>query len=101
MLVLQVLARVKPEYLEAFKDATILNAEASRKEPGVARFDVLQQEDDPLRFQLFEVYKSREATAAHKETRHYRQWIETVTPMMAEARTRSSWTTVYPDDPAY
>jgi quinol monooxygenase YgiN len=101
MLVLQVLAKVKPEYLEAFREATISNARASRNEPGVARFDVLQQEDDPLRFQLFEVYRTREATAAHKDTRHYRQWIETVTPMMAEARTRSWWTTVYPEDAVY
>jgi quinol monooxygenase YgiN len=101
MLVLQVLARVKPEYVEAFREATISNARASRQEPGIARFDLLQQEDDPLRFQLFEVYRTREANAAHKETAHYRQWVETVTPMMAEARTRSSWTIVYPDDAAY
>jgi (4S)-4-hydroxy-5-phosphonooxypentane-2,3-dione isomerase len=101
MLVLQVLARVKPEYLEAFKEATITNARASRKEPGVARFDLLQQEDEPLRFQLIEVYRTRGAIAAHKETPHYRQWVETVTPMMAEARSRSSWTTVYPEDAAY
>jgi (4S)-4-hydroxy-5-phosphonooxypentane-2,3-dione isomerase len=101
MLVLQVLARVKPEYLEAFKEATITNARASRKEPGVARFDLLQQEDEPLRFQLIEVYRTREAIAAHKETPHYRQWVETVTPMMADARSRSSWTTVYPEDSAY
>jgi quinol monooxygenase YgiN len=100
MLVLQVLARVKPEYVEAFREATMSNARASRQEPGVARFDLLQQEDDPLRFQLFEVYRTREATAAHKETAHYRQWVETVTPMMAEARTRSSWTIVHPDDSA-
>ena len=101
MLVLQVMARVKPEYLEAFREATISNARESRKEPGIARFDLLQQEDDPLRFQLFEVYRTREATAAHKETPHYKQWVETVTPMMAEARTRSWWTTVYPEDAEY
>ncbi len=101
MLVLQVLAKVKAEYLEAFREATISNARASRREPGVARFDVLQQEDDPLRFQLFEVYRSKDATVAHKETAHYRQWVETVTPMMAEARTRSWWTSVYPEDAAY
>jgi quinol monooxygenase YgiN len=101
MLVLQVLARVKPEYLEAFREATIGNARESRQEPGVARFDVLQQEDDPHLFQLFEVYRTREATDVHKDTPHYKQWIETVTPMMAEARTRSWWTTVYPEDAAY
>ncbi len=100
MLVLQVLARVKPEYLEAFREATISNAKASRLEPGVARFDVLQREDDPLRFQLCEVYRTREASAAHKETEHYREWVQTVTPMMAEARTRSWWTIVYPGDGA-
>lgn len=97
MLVLQVMARVKPESLEAFREATIRNARASRQEPGVARFDVLQLEDDPLRFQLFEVYRTREAAAAHKETAHYKAWLEAVTPMMAEARTRSWWTTVDPD----
>ena len=101
MFVLQVHARVKREYIDAFRDATIANAEASRREPGVARFDVLQQEDDPSHFQLFEIYRTREATAAHKETLHYRQWIETVTPMMAEPRTRAWWTIVYPEGPTY
>lgn len=101
MVVLQVLARVKPEYIEVFREATISNARESRKEPGVARFDLLQQEDDPQRFQLFEVYRTREATVAHKETPHYRQWVETVTPMMEEERSRSWWATVYPEDEAY
>jgi (4S)-4-hydroxy-5-phosphonooxypentane-2,3-dione isomerase len=101
MLVLQVLVRVKADYLDAFREATISNARESRKEPGVARFDVLQLEDDPPRFQLFEVYRSREANAAHKETPHYRRWVQTVEPMMAEPRTRSWWTTVYPPDAEY
>ena len=98
MFVLQVQVRVKPDQLEAFCDATVANARASRREPGVARFDVLQMDDDPTRFQLIEVYRSREAPAAHKETEHYRAWIEAATPMMAEARTRSWWTSVDPGD---
>ena len=96
MFVLQVMAHVKPEYLEAFREATIRNARASRREPGIARFDVLQMEEDPLRFQLFEVYRTREDTAAHKETAHYKMWVDAVGPMLTEARTRSWWTTVDP-----
>ena len=98
MLVLQVHARVKPECLDTFREATIANARASRQEAGIARFDVLQADEDPTRFQLVEVYRSREANAAHKETAHYRQWVEAVTPMMAEARTRSWWSSVDPGD---
>ena len=76
--------------------------ERASQPPGAGRrpFDVLQLEDDPLRFQLFEVYRTREATAAHKETAHYKAWLEAVTPMMAEARTRSWWTTVDPERPS-
>jgi (4S)-4-hydroxy-5-phosphonooxypentane-2,3-dione isomerase len=92
MLILQVNVRVKPESVDAFREATLANARGSLAEPGIARFDVMQNEEDPTRFMLIEAYHRREAVAAHKETPHYRQWIEHVTPMMAEPRTRSWWT---------
>lgn len=88
MLILHVHVSVKPDHIEAFKEASIENALNSRKEPGVARFDVMQQSDDPTRFLLVEVYRSVEATAAHKETAHYAKWRERVEPMMAAPRTR-------------
>jgi len=78
---------VKPDSIEAFKAATIANAKESRKEPGIARFEILQQQDDPSRFVLIEIYRTAEATAAHKATVHYATWRDTVVSMMAEPRT--------------
>ena len=101
MLILQVQIHVLAEHLEAFKQATFENGRNSRQEPGVARFDVLQQPDDPTRFQLIEVYRDADAPAKHKETAHYAAWIEKVTPMLAEPRTRLWWNSVDPGDEAW
>src|ERR1041385_8969981 len=86
MLIVHVHVHVKPEFVEAFRQASIENAQNSIQEPGIARFDVVQQRDDPTRFVLVEVYRSDEDTAAHKETAHYKKWRDTVNPMMAEMR---------------
>jgi autoinducer 2-degrading protein len=86
MLAVLVHVRVKPEYIEQFQEATLANARASVLEPGIARFDVMQQADDPARFVLLEVYRSPEATAQHKETPHYQLWRDEVANMMAEPR---------------
>ena len=101
MLIVQVFARVRPESLEAFKEATAVNAAASLCEPGIARFDVAQQLDDPHRFTLIEVYRSTEAVAAHKETAHYQTWRDAVAGMMAEPRTSVKFTGVFPSDHAW
>ena len=98
MLVVHVHVRVKPESVEAFKAATGANAKASVQEPGIARFDVVQQQDDPTRFVLVEVYRTSEAPAAHKETKHYQTWRDAVAPMMAEARSSSKFTNIFPED---
>ena len=98
MLVAHIQVRVKPEFIEAFKHATLANARESVKEPGIARFDILQQQDDPSRFIFVEVYRNLEATAAHKETKHYATWRDTVAPMMAEPRSNVKFTNVFPDD---
>jgi len=89
---------VKPESVEAFKQASIENASNSVQEEGVARFDVIQQADDPTRFILVEVYKTPEAPAAHKETAHYLRWRETVADMMAEPRQGIKYTNLFPSD---
>jgi len=101
MLILQVNVRVKPEHVAAFREASAANSAGSLAEPGIARFDVLQNEEDPTRFMLVEAYRDRGAVAAHKETPHYRAWVEAVTPMKAEPRTRSWWAAVHPDDSAW
>ncbi len=98
MLIVHVHVRVKAEFIEAFKQATIENARNSVKEPGIARFDVIQQADDPTRFVLLEVYRSQEATARHKETAHYATWRDTVTSMMAEPRTGIKYSNIFPAD---
>lgn len=87
MLIVQVFVHVKPECVEAFTAATLDNATYSVLEPGIARFDVLQQHDDPTRFTLIEAYRTDDAPAAHKTTAHYERWRDTVAPMMAEPRT--------------
>ena len=89
---------VKPEFVEAFKQASLENASNSVKEDGIARFDVIQQNDDPTRFILVEVYKTTEASAAHKETAHYAKWRDTVAEMMAEPRQGIKYTNIYPED---
>ena len=89
---------VKPEFVDAFKQATKENASNSVKETGIERFDVIQQVDDPAKFILVEVYKSNEASAAHKETAHYIKWREAVAEMMAEPRQGIKYSNIYPDD---
>src|SRR5260370_30312708 len=87
---------VKPEFMEAFREATAENARNSVQEPGIARFDVLQQVDEPARFILVEVYRSRDATLRHKETPHYLKWRDAVAPMMAVPRSSVKYADVYP-----
>ncbi|HTS29430.1 MAG TPA: antibiotic biosynthesis monooxygenase [Bryobacteraceae bacterium] len=98
MVIVHVHIHVKPEHLEEFKAATVVNAGNSVKEPGIARFDVIQQEDDPTRFVLVEVYRDQEATVKHKETAHYLAWLEKATDWMAEPRTRTRYGNVFPHD---
>jgi quinol monooxygenase YgiN len=98
LLVVHVHVHVKPECVEAFRAATLANARASLQEPGIARFDVVQQQDDPTRFVLVEVYRTADAPARHKETAHYAAWRDAVAPMMAEPRTSVKYSNVHPDD---
>ncbi len=98
MHLLHVSVRVKPECIDAFKAATLANARASLAEPGVARFDVVQDLEDPSRFLLLEAYRTPAAHAAHRETPHYATWRDTVATMMAEARTARKLVSVFPPD---
>ncbi|MGI6459373.1 MAG: putative quinol monooxygenase [Candidatus Hydrogenedentales bacterium] len=98
MLVVVVHVHVKPEYVEAFREATLENARQSVEEPGIARFDVLQQPDRPARFVLLEVYRTEADPARHKETAHYQQWRDTVADMMAEPRQSVRYVNCFPDD---
>jgi (4S)-4-hydroxy-5-phosphonooxypentane-2,3-dione isomerase len=98
MLVVHVQVHTKPESIDAFKAATLANARESIKEPGIARFDIVQQQDDPTRFVLVEVYRSAQAPAAHKETKHYAIWRDSVAPLLAEPRSSVKFTNVFPDD---
>lgn len=98
MYIVHVYIQVKEEFIEAFKEVTLENARNSVQEPGIARFDVIQQVDDPRRFVLVEVYRTQEDTARHKETAHYNKWRELAEPMMAEPRTRTIYANVFPPD---
>lgn len=98
MLIVHVFVHVKPECVEAFKAASIENARHSVQEPGIARFDVIQQLDDPHRFVLVEVYRTDTAPAAHKETAHYQKWRDTVAEMMVEPRSSIKYANVFPND---
>ena len=98
MLIVHVFVQVKSDQVEAFKAAAVENARNSVQEPGIARFDVIQQQDDRTRFVLVEVYRDANAPAHHKETTHYKKWRDTVEPMMAEPRTSIKFANIFPDD---
>jgi autoinducer 2-degrading protein len=98
MLVVHVHVHVKEDRVEAFKDATVANARQSVQERGIARFDVVQQQNDPTRFVLVEVYRTADDPAKHKETAHYQTWRDTVADMMAEPRASVKYDSVYPDE---
>ena len=98
MFIVHVSVHVSPESVAAFEDATLENARNSIQESGVARFDVMQEQDDPTRFLLVEVYRTPDDPARHKETLHYKQWRDTVAHMMAEPRTSVKYTNVFPDE---
>ena len=92
---------MKPECVEAFKATTIENARQSVQEPGIARFDVVQQPDDPARFVLIEVYRDVEAPARHRETAHYQTWRDAVADLMAEPRRSVKFNGIYSVDPGW
>jgi autoinducer 2-degrading protein len=98
MFIVQVYVHVKPESIEAFKAASVENARHSIQEPGIARFDVIQQADDPAKFVLVEVYRTPDDSARHKETVHYQKWRDTVAEMMAEPRSSVKYANLFPDD---
>ena len=98
MLIVHVFVHVKSGQVEAFRTASLENARNSVQEPGIARFDVIQQQDEPTRFVLVEVYRTSEDPGRHKETSHYQKWRDTVAEMMAEPRTSVKYTNVFPDN---
>ena len=98
MLIVHVFVHVRAEQVEAFRAASVENARDSIQEPGIARFDVIQQQDDPTRFVLVEVYRTSDDPARHKETAHYQKWRDNVANMMAEPRTSVKYTNIFPDE---
>ena len=98
MFIVHVFVHVKPDKVEEFKSTSLENASNSVKEPGIARFDVIQQQDDPSRFVLVEVYRTSDDPARHKETQHYQKWRDTVEDMMAEPRRAIKYHNIFPDE---
>ena len=98
MLIVHVFIQVLEDQVDAFKAATIDNAQNSVQEPGIARFDVIQNLDDPTRFVLVEVYRTADDPARHKETAHYLKWRDTVASMMAEPRSAVKYSNIFPDE---
>ncbi len=98
MHIVHVSVHVKPDRVDAFQKASIENAKNSLMEPGVARFDVIQQKDDPTRFVLVEAYRTENDSAKHKETAHYLKWRDAVADMMAEPRSSIKYTILFPGD---
>lgn len=96
MFVVIVSAHVKEEFVQAFREATFDNASNSILEPGVARFDVYQETNDPTRFVLIEIYRSEDAPNLHRETSHYTHWRDTVENMLVEPRTRTTYNILFP-----
>jgi (4S)-4-hydroxy-5-phosphonooxypentane-2,3-dione isomerase len=98
MIIIHVQVHVKPQSIEAFRRATIENARQSVKEPGIARFDVLQDSSEPSRFLLVEVYRNLGAPAEHKATAHYRTWRDAVAEMMIEPRSSVKYDNIFPGE---
>ena len=98
MIIIHVYLNAKREMINAFKEATVKNASNSVREPGILRFDVLQQENNPAMFLLVEIYKNEKAVSAHKETSHYAEWVKIAEPMLAEPRSKTSYINLFPDD---
>jgi autoinducer 2-degrading protein len=96
MLVVHVHARVRPDRVADFLAATLANAGASLAEPGVLRFDVIQDQADSAHVVLVEVYRDADAPAAHKLTPHYAAWRDAVAEMMAEPRASEEYSAVFP-----
>jgi autoinducer 2-degrading protein len=96
MLINHVHIQVKPEFVAAFREATMENGRNSVQEPGIARFDLFQQTDDPARFLLIEIYRDAEAQPRHRETAHYATWRDTVAQMMAEPRVSVKYARLFP-----
>ena len=98
MLITLVHIHVKPVFVDAFIEASLDNVRNSAQEPGIARFDFIQQADDPTRFTLVEVYKTNDAPAKHKETAHYQRWRDKVADMMVEPRLGVKYNALFPDE---
>lgn len=98
MYIVHVFVHVKEESIDAFKEVTVENARNSILEPGIARFDVIQQQEEPTRFVLVEVYYSFDDAAKHKLTEHYMRWRDSVAYMMEEPRTSMKFYNVHPSD---
>ncbi len=98
MFIVHVFVHVKEESVDAFIEATVENARNSLKEEGIARFDVIQQQDDPTRFVLVEVYRNHEDTLKHKDTEHYERWRDVVAYMMEEPRYSVKYVNVHPNE---
>jgi (4S)-4-hydroxy-5-phosphonooxypentane-2,3-dione isomerase len=96
MLIVMVHVTVNPDRIDDFRMASVANAKESIKEPGIARFDVLQDRDQKERFLLVEVYRTEQDPARHKETEHYRTWRDAVEPMMAEPRRSVKYENAFP-----
>lgn len=101
MIIVHVFVHVKPDSVEAFEAATLENARNSIREPGVVRFDVVRQEDDPSRYVLIEIYRTADDPARHKATAHYAAWRDAVEPMMAEPRRSVRYRELFPEPAAW
>jgi quinol monooxygenase YgiN len=98
MHIVHVFVHVKPEKVEEFKTASLENARSSVQEPGIARFDVIQQNDNPGQFVLVEVYRTADDPARHKQTQHYKKWRDTVEEMMVEPRKAIKYQNIFPGE---
>jgi autoinducer 2-degrading protein len=97
MHIIQIHVSVKENLIQNFIDATIENAKSSILEPGILRFDIIQQIDEPANFVLYEIYRTEQDTAKHKNMEHYRVWRDKVQSMMSEPRRSVKYQNIFPD----
>ena len=99
MIAIIVTIQVKPGFRDRFIEATHGDALGSvSDEPGCFRFDVLQDDSDPNRIHLFEVYADQAALEAHRKAPHFLKWRSTVEEWFDGDLQRIACTTVFPSD---
>lgn len=80
----QIFIKIKPDRLDEFMRVALADAAESIKEPDNLRFEIWRQPDDPTRLVVFEIYRSEDAVAFHRQQPYVQAWRAAVEAMTDE-----------------